>query len=42
MNFKKIADTSFKHYLNVNFSSEFKFEFYCECYAEILLQESLK
>ena len=28
--------------VNVNFFSDFKFEYYCEYYPEILLQVSLK
>ena len=28
--------------MNVNFFSNSKFEYYCECYPEILLQVSLK
>ena len=28
--------------VNVNFFSDLKFEYYCEYYPEILLQESLK
>ena len=28
--------------VNVNFFIDFKFEYYCEYYPEILLQESLK
>ena len=28
--------------VNVNFFSDLKFEYYCECYPEILLQVSLK
>ena len=28
--------------VNVNFFSDLKFEYYCDCYAELLLQVSLK
>ena len=28
--------------MNFNFFSDLKFEYYCECYPEILLQVSLK
>ena len=28
--------------VNVNFFSDFRFEYYCEYYPKILLQESLK
>ena len=28
--------------VNINFFSDLKFEYYCEYYPEILLQESLK
>ena len=28
--------------VNVSFFSDFRFEYYCECYQGILLQESLK
>ena len=28
--------------VNVNFLNDMKFEYYCECYSEILVQVSLK
>ena len=46
-NIKGFLEDLFEYYslniiVNVNFYSDLKFEYYCECYPEILLQGSLK
>ena len=42
-NIKGFLEDLFEYYFsNINFFSNLKFEYYCECYLEILLQESLK
>ena len=46
-NIKYFLDNLFEYYflniiVNVNFVSDFKFEYYCEQYPEILLQVRLK
>ena len=41
--FEKLFEYYFLNIIeNVNFSSDLKFEYYCEYYPEIMLQESLK
>ena len=46
-NIRGFLENLFEYYflnniVNVNFFSDLKFEYYCEYYPEILLQESLK
>ena len=46
-NIRGFLETLFEDYflniiVNVNFFSDLKFEYYCEYYPEIMLQESLK
>ena len=46
-NIRGFFDNLFEYYflniiVNVNFVSDLKFEYYYECYPEILLQESVK
>ena len=46
-NIRRFFENLFEYYFlniieNVNFSSDLKFEYYCEYYPEIMLQESLK
>ena len=46
-NIRGFFDNLFEFYflniiVNVNFVSDLKFEYYYECYPEILLQESVK
>ena len=46
-NIRGFLENLFEYYflniiVNVNFYSDLKFEYYCECYPEILLQGSLK
>ena len=46
-NIKSFLENLFEYYIlnifvNVNFFSNLKLEYYCEYYPEILLQESLK
>ena len=41
--FEKLFEYYFLNIIeNVNFSSDLKFEYYCEYYPEIMLQESLE
>ena len=46
-NIRGFLENLFEYYflniiVNVNFFSDLKFEYYCECYPEVLLQASLK
>ena len=46
-NIRGFLETLFEYYflniiVNVNFFSDLKFEYYCECYPEVLLQVSLE
>ena len=46
-NIRGVLENLFEYYflninVNLNFSSDLKFEYYCEYYPEIMLQESLK
>ena len=46
-NIRGFLENLFEYYflniiVNVNFFSDLKFEYYCEYYTEIMLQESLK
>ena len=46
-NVRGFLENLFEYYflniiVNVNFFSDLKFEYYCEYYTEIMLQESLK
>ena len=46
-NIKDFLENLFEYYflniiVNVNFFSDLQFEYYCEYYPEILLQETLK
>ena len=46
-NIRRFFENLFEYYFlntieNVNFSSDLKFEYYCEYHPEIMLQESLK
>ena len=46
-NIRGCLENLFEYYflniiVNVNFFSDLKFEYYCQCYPEVLLQASLK